>query len=207
MLPGPDAYVRCPSCAALARHSTLLSGNSFGAKVWSDGFVDAPMYPDPPPYVQCRRCHTCYWLARAEELAEEDAPHWGEDVPFVRGASEESMLWALKSGRIPPGPEERALRTIAWWKANDAMRGRRGKRKAVSDWVQAERLSNLKAFAELPAEDEHDQVRRAEAYRQLGDFEAARKTLSEVTDPDFSGLVARMLEFCDEGDTRVRLLW
>ena len=208
MLPGPDAYVRCPSCGALARHFTLMSGNNLGAKVWSDGFVEEPMFPSPPPFVQCKTCHVCYWLVEAEEVPEEEAPHWSQDVPEVESASEESMLWALKSGRFPPGGlDERALRTIAWWKSNDALRGRRGKRKAVSEWLQTERLRNLKSIVELPPEDEHEKVKRAEAYRQMGDFEAARQALSEVTDPAFSGIVARMLEYCEAGDTRVRRLW
>ncbi len=42
---GPDAVIRCPHCGALARKRVLLSGNTFHSTVWTDGSVDAPMFP------------------------------------------------------------------------------------------------------------------------------------------------------------------
>ena len=42
MIPGPDQIVACPKCNGLAKYRTLLSGNTFGARVWTDGKQDAP---------------------------------------------------------------------------------------------------------------------------------------------------------------------
>ena len=43
MLPGPNQIVACPHCEALAQYETLTSGNTFGARVWTDGKQIAPM--------------------------------------------------------------------------------------------------------------------------------------------------------------------
>src|SRR5690349_16185490 len=87
MTPGPDQIVACPHCQGLAKYLTLMSGNTFDARVWTDGKRIAPMLPQPPPVVKCRHCARCYWLADAKKigtvgaewagalLAVDDQPH------------------------------------------------------------------------------------------------------------------------------------
>lgn len=48
MIPGPDQIIACPHCSALAKHLTLISGNAFGASVWTDGKQILPMLPRQP---------------------------------------------------------------------------------------------------------------------------------------------------------------
>jgi hypothetical protein len=43
MLPGPDQIVACPNCQGLEKYGTLVSGNTFAARVWTDGRQVAPM--------------------------------------------------------------------------------------------------------------------------------------------------------------------
>lgn len=45
MLPGNPRIVTCPFCGAQKRLMTLMSGNTIGAKYWSDNKQEAPMLP------------------------------------------------------------------------------------------------------------------------------------------------------------------
>lgn len=70
MLPGPDIIQECPYCQAHARMCTLDSGNTFGSKVWSDGYAYSPQLPPAVVVTRCNRCRGIYWM--------EDAPVVGE---------------------------------------------------------------------------------------------------------------------------------
>lgn len=45
MIPGPTLVRARPECKALAKHEAIQSGNTFGARWWTDGAMDAPMLP------------------------------------------------------------------------------------------------------------------------------------------------------------------
>lgn len=47
MLPGPDQILECPSSGAPVAQPTISSGNTFGATYYTDGWMDAPMPPQP----------------------------------------------------------------------------------------------------------------------------------------------------------------
>ena len=66
MLPGPDYIYRCPNCSALARQSSISSGNTFGAVYWSDAKREAPMLPESPALVACPNCGTYLWIKSLE---------------------------------------------------------------------------------------------------------------------------------------------
>jgi len=55
-MPGPDIIRRCTGCGSGVTERTMLSGNTFGAKIWTDGklaqehsqsqrMADNPMHP------------------------------------------------------------------------------------------------------------------------------------------------------------------
>jgi len=48
MLPGPTIVRKCSTCGKLIAQPTLLSGNTFGARFWTDGKREAPMLPEQP---------------------------------------------------------------------------------------------------------------------------------------------------------------
>lgn len=72
MLPG-ITYVRgCPGCGGAILQHTLASGNTFGARFWTDGWMEAPMLPDRPWLVKCGKCVTLFWIDEARQLAKLD---------------------------------------------------------------------------------------------------------------------------------------
>ncbi|NBD11958.1 ribosomal protein L7/L12 [Corallococcus silvisoli] len=74
MMPGPDIVVACPMCEAPLRQPSLLSSNTFGAVVWTDGWCDMPMLPLPPRVSRCGACQRLFWVSRARELGEIPSP-------------------------------------------------------------------------------------------------------------------------------------
>lgn len=52
----------CPYCGATKELMSLMSGNTFGAKHWSDGKRIAPMLPQASPVQRCYDCGKYYLL-------------------------------------------------------------------------------------------------------------------------------------------------
>ena len=46
MMPGPAQILTCPYCGEKKKIMSLLSGNTFGAKLWSDNKKISPMLPE-----------------------------------------------------------------------------------------------------------------------------------------------------------------
>ena len=70
MILGPDLFYKCPVCGANLHSYSLRSGNTFGAKVYSDGKMFAPMLPEYPNITKCGGCGTILMLSRLEPFEE-----------------------------------------------------------------------------------------------------------------------------------------
>ena len=55
----------CPYCSRVKHIRTIVSGNTFGGKCWSDGRWDYPMLRQPSPYQKCPKCRHYYLLAES----------------------------------------------------------------------------------------------------------------------------------------------
>jgi hypothetical protein len=122
MRPGPDRVVACPCCKGLATYPTLMSGNTLGARAWTDGKRRYPMLPSPPDVVTCRHCRTCYWLARARVLGTNEGRRvnrrWSA-AEQVKEPEEEEYYAAIEKGLASkPGPEW-IPRFLAWLRGMD----------------------------------------------------------------------------------------
>lgn len=215
MLPGPDQIIACPHCKGLAKYMTLMSGNTIGAQVWTDGRQVAPMLPHPPGVVKCRHCDECYWLADAEEVGTLDP--WGGEgqqvnpswaiAEEVQEPTEEEYYRAMEKGLATDPEQERSLRVLAWWRSNDAFRD--APRVPAVDNPSGSELwrKNLEALTNLLQEaDESDRLMKAEVLRELGEFELAKQVLGRIDSSKVAAVVRQIRSLCDSGDTRVRKL-
>lgn len=66
MKPGPTYIRKCPQCSNHFSQDTLSSGNTFGAKFWTDGKMEALMMPNYPEYVGCPHCNKSLWVRETE---------------------------------------------------------------------------------------------------------------------------------------------
>lgn len=213
MIPGPNQIVACPECEALAMYMTLASGNTFDARVWTDGKQIAPMLPLPPTVVKCHKCAECYWLADAREIGTTGGwghkpgkvdPAW-EAAPEVQEPSEADYYLALQKGLAADEKQERALRVLAWWRRNDAFRDA-GHESAVANASEPSR-KNLETLADLLNDsDENDRLMKAEVLRELGEFKSAGEILNQVVSTEYSAAVSQIRLLCESGDVAVREL-
>lgn len=215
MIPGPDCVVACPHCRGLARHLTLVSGNTFGSRVWTDGKQFAPMLPHPPAVARCAHCQRFYWLRDAVPLGCIDGMgtnptpterRWAES-PDVREPEEAEYYDAIASGFARDGEEERVVRILAWWRRNDAFRDPPVRRDLPPTLAGDAWRSSLDALAALLDErDERARVTKAEVLRELGRFDEALALLGGATSAGYASVVAQLRELCERGDSRVQEL-
>lgn len=136
MMPGPTVIYACPACGQLARLCTLGSGNTFGARWWTDGKMEAPMLPRMPEIAHCQGCGGFYWLDKDREigtisnswdllLAPEEArpvPDEWRRAPMIDLLDEQELMSAINSRAASGVRRERKLRILLWWKGNDRFR-------------------------------------------------------------------------------------
>lgn len=67
---GPTLIYSCSSCKGLYKQSTIASGNTFGARIRSDGRMYAPMLPLTPPIVSCPHCGNVFRFPESKPVVE-----------------------------------------------------------------------------------------------------------------------------------------
>ena len=177
MMPRPVVIRRCSACAQLIRQPTISSGNTFGARSWTDGRRHFPMLPTQPWLVRCPHCSALVWLDEQEAVGEAD-PWDTEDEIFKDALHYETPslldhLAKLEEG-ISDAGKVRYIRIRAWWAGNDP------RREGQADTpLSAEETANLRALAALLDESlEDERLMKAEAMRDLGEYEEAHRLLA-----------------------------
>ncbi len=186
--PGPTLIKKCNSCKGLMKQRTIASGNTLGAKYWTDGKVDAPMLPITPEVVACPHCRKVQWINDLEEVGEIPGPRgFGvtrpeydktfDHQPFIELPLADDYLEFLKSGERR-NDQEIYLRSMYWHLMNDKRR-----QESVSIPLINDEVENLKRLLILlEPVTESMRITIAEIHRELGDFDSCAKSL----DYDFS---------------------
>lgn len=189
MIPGPEWIIACPHCQAPARRLSLVSGNTLGARVWTDGRMLAPMLPDHPSITRCRTCQGFFRVEEAEKLedlepfatdAGPDAP-WLE-TPLVQPLRARDLIEAATGGLPCDHDQERELRLLAWWADNDQRRDMDDKDRAPGPMLDADTaVENMQRLSTLlDANDPNQRIMQAELARELGSFADAAELLERA---------------------------
>ena len=210
---GPNQIVACPHCGTLAHYRALVSGNTIGAEGWTDGRQYGPMMVEPPAVVKCHACATCHWLADAKEVGvvARDPPWKGpvpeewEKAPEVKEPSADAYFLAIEMGLAKNEGQEKSLRLMAWWRANDSSREWRHAAEATPASPDGFRRNLLRLADLLTDDNDNDRLMRAEALRELGEFAAAKQALREVS-ADLGWVADQIRRYCAAKDTRVHKL-
>ena len=72
----------------------MASGNTFGARQWTDGKMEAPMLPDLPRVTRCHACGGFFWVERARQLGAFEP--WSEDA----GETQDVFLEEVGARRV-----------------------------------------------------------------------------------------------------------
>ncbi len=202
MMPGETIYRECPSCEKLLIERTLLSGNTIGARYWTDGKMDAPMFPHNPALVRCAHCQTLLWLPEAREHAFEMPPKMFETVNGALdpiAPTESDYLEAIESGLAPDKERETYCRIHAWHCFNDARRDQKNSAE-LSDLPDVTAANMKELFAMLDRIRPEERMLRAELARELGRFPEALGLLRLKFDfgEDYQATALRIRELAEQ---------
>jgi hypothetical protein len=169
----PALIVReCPHCKARFVQEETLSGNTIGAKFYTDGRRYAPMLPEHPWLAKCPACGGLFWVEETEQV--DIGFDAAKGKPQVKAPSEKEMMDFL-AGPALTKDKEIYLRMRVWWAANDVWRWLPNPKPAFSK----EQVKNLKILSALLDESDSDQrIFKAEIARELGNFEECLLLLS-----------------------------
>lgn len=200
MLQGPNQIYKCPNCDNLISKASIVSGNTYGEKTYSDGKRIAPMLPDFPNLTKCKKCDTIFWLSKLEEIGsyfggKSDNPAWGKADPanFLGIAD---LFKAILQGISINKEEEKTIRQYIWWAYNDRIRADRPIFQDDTDELRwTENIQILKTF--LDPSDLNEQIMIAELNRNLGDFEACLDIIKSTDDPELDWLQEIFINECN----------
>jgi hypothetical protein len=193
MKPGSTFIIECQYCGQYAKKKTLLSGNTFGAELWSDGKIVAPMLPEFPSLVLCKKCNQFYWVEDAREIErmdyyQSDKEGKWSDVNFVEFPTFNQYFDALETI-----PEEEFIRINIWWSYNDFFR--KGIEDQITPDMHEKNTENLAALLKILCEtDDNDLLIKSEAYRNLGFFDESKELLNRIEDPDLTSMKDKLLK-------------
>lgn len=205
MMPGESIYRECPSCRKLLIERTLLSGNTIGARYWTDGKMEAPMFPHNPALVRCAHCQHLLWLPEAREHEFATPPQMFETVEGAlspQAPTESDYLAAIETGLAPDEERETYCRLHAWHCFNDARRDE--KNTAELNDLPAVAASNMKAlFALLDRVKPEERMLRAELARELSRFPEALGLLNFDFGEDYAATAAQIRELAGQNKAGV----
>ncbi len=207
MMPGPTLLKACPHCSARFLLRTLRSGNTFGAVLYSDGRLIAPMLPDSPRFRICQGCARPFWIHEANDAGglESLAAGDSESLPWARLPTAEEALTALDGGLASGPREERDIRYGWWWAVNDP------ERSLPSDQIPPARPddweANLDRLAHLmDRESPQDRLALAEIARERGRLDEAALLLSGPFPQELEPFAQALRALVERRSTRVETM-
>lgn len=207
MLPGPTLIYACPKCGRKVANESLMSGNTFGARYFSDGKRIAPMLPEFPDLIRCQSCDFFFFLHEQEPVDElyrfeEQSDVTLNEIDQAKAPGLDDLILALEQEVARKKENEISIRLDLWRSFND--RTRNGKSLFLNENDKHLYLNNCEALITLiePKEDQF-MVTLAELYRNLGLFEACLKLLDSLEDQRWNRLKAQFSKACEKEVTEV----
>lgn len=207
MIPGPTLILQCPECGNLLKRHTLASGNTFGARHYSDNKVEAPHLPALPVLSKCSRCDTIFWLEKLEEIG---SYSYGETKNEEWEAAEnaitldiDEMFRALDhDGVVADKDDELFIRHGIWLAYND--RSRKGRKLHESAEDESKWRDNILRLLDLiGAETDNGRIYHAELNRNLGNFVECARILDSIRSPELRRVRNAIREECQKQNTLV----
>ncbi len=163
------------------------------------------MLPNQSRLVKCPHCGSLIWIDEQTKIGETEP--WGSDAeerdrfPDARSAStptpQEYATFLKKS--VCDKQKERYVRLRIWWAGNDSRR-----KSDQTTPLDSFEVENLHAFVTLLDDsDDNDRLMKAEALRELGQFEDAEKLLSTTFEDGLTQAVAIIRDLNQKGISAV----
>lgn len=199
MLLGPNYVYKCPNCGNLLVQGSLISGNTFGATIYSDGKTIAPMLQEFPNLTKCKKCETILWLSKLKEIG---IYEWNsvENLKLQHADRAEFLeiedyYIALNKGIAENHDEELMIRQQIWWAYNDKIR--QGQKIFIDEKDELRWKENVEKLRTLfDPSDINQKIMIAEINRNLGDFESCIGIIQGIENDDLKWLKEKFLNEC-----------
>lgn len=199
MLPGPNYVYKCPNCGNLLTKGSLMSGNTFGAKIFSDGKRIAPMLPEFPNLTKCKKCNTIFWLSKLKEIGTYE---WGDhknskwqNVDKSEFLEIDDYFKAVETSIAENKNEELFIRQRIWWTYNDRIRNGQNIFNDEDDELRwKENVKNLLNL--LDQSDLNQKIMIAEINRNFGDFENCINIIESIDNDELKWLKEKFANEC-----------
>jgi hypothetical protein len=200
MNPGPIHIYKCPNCENLLKNRTLISGNTSGAKYYSDAYIKALMLPEYPNLTKCKKCDTIFWLYKLRNIAslswlDENNKKWANSE-WAEFLTIDDYFVAITNGIAQNRREELFIRQHLWWAYNDRIRKYQEIFIDGNDEMRWE--MNLKVLlTSLNYSDVYQRLLMAEINKNLGDFENCKRIIQSIDADDLNWLKKQFLKECE----------
>ena len=173
-----DIKRNCPFCGKEKEIMSLVSGNTFGAELWSDNKQIAPMLPEISYVQKCPHCGKYYIKGR------QTVKYAKEGYSFEKGLltfpeMKEAFAQLAEEGFINE-KEEINVRMMLHHSYNDYYYRNGDTKDILEDDKKLFRENGLWLINNLIT----DNVMKAEFYREIGDIETAKNLLDTVVVED-----------------------
>ena len=206
MIPGSKMIYKCTKCDSYISKGSLMSGNTFGASLYSDGKQVAPMLPQFPNLVKCKKCGSFLWLNRMDTLSEIDGSlqqkeNSIKDTP-AQFLSIDEYFEVLVSSACKDKEDELFVRISIWQAYND--RHRDGEAMFRNNFDEVLWKQNSYALLDLFAKDNiNHQIMKADINRNLGEFEKCMNIINELDKENLNWIKEAFKQECEEKNKRV----
>ena len=177
-MPGNPRILICPFCGTEKQIMSLISGNTFGAELWSDNKQIAPMLPEISYVQKCPHCGKYYITGRQEVKYAKDGHSF--DQGLLKYPEMKEAFYQLCEKGFLNEKEEINVRMMLHHAYND-YHYRTEEQKVIDDEDKSLFHENgLWLIKNLIT----DNVMKAEFYREIGEFDTARSILDSITVED-----------------------
>lgn len=197
---GKSKIIKCPYCGTKKELMTLLSGNTFGARFWSDGKMMASRLPEVSIVQKCPKCGKYY-------LRVGQPDEYGEAVSFELGTLtyqewKEAYSQFAKDGEHADVME--CLKLFLIHAYNDYFRGGITSFPAQDDNFI---VGIIKEYIDLKDWSKTTPLLKAELYREANEMEKCAEVLSEIEQKSLNYYEGKTFmaikERMERGDRRV----
>lgn len=177
MLGNPRILI-CPFCGTEKQIMSLISGNTFGAELWSDNKQIAPMLPEISYVQKCPHCGKYYITGRQEVKYAKDGYSFEKGL-LTYPEMKEAFTQLSEEGFLNE-KEEINVRMMLHHAYNDYYYRTEEKKVDSEEDKTLFHENGLWLINNLIT----DSVMKAEFYREIGEIETAKSILDSITVED-----------------------
>jgi hypothetical protein len=174
MWPGPIEIKRCEKCSGFLKVETYISMNTMGARFWTDGKMEAPMYKCSDSLVVCSHCYKLIWINKLKKISSPTDIMYQQSQQYELPKFSDFMSFLIDNNLSKE--EELYVRKKAWIAGNDV---RRSKPFTIA-LSSSEKDNLIRLDEDFNPNNVSEYILKAEIKRELGFFKQALETILMV---------------------------